>query len=93
MIVKHKYNGKEYTLSNENLQVGDKMYGISWGKITGDKYEHWYFDWRQIVSGWKSEPHVILDLHHSDYKLYSVRTNHGYGSIEHYFKIINIIKL
>jgi hypothetical protein len=90
MKVTHKYNGKVYTLTNENLQVGDKVYGISWGKVTGDKYDHWYFDWRNVVSGWKSEPHTIVDLHYSDYKPYEVHTDHGYSPVECYFKILYV---
>jgi hypothetical protein len=90
MIIKHKYHKKEYTLSNENLKVGDKVYSISWGKVTDDKYEHWYFDWRNVCSGWISEPHIIEDLHYSDYKPYEVRTNHGYSPVESYFKIIDV---
>ena len=48
MIVKHKYNGKEYTLTNENLQVGDKVYSISWGRSDSKNFtwNHEYFDWR-----------------------------------------------
>jgi hypothetical protein len=92
MIVKHKYNGKEYTLTNENLQVGDKVYSISWGRSDSKNFtwNHEYFDWRNLVSGWKSEPHTILDLHHSDYKPYEVHTDHGYGPVESYFKILYV---
>ena len=43
-----------------------------------------------LVSGWKSEPHTILDLHHSDYKPYEVHTDHGYGPVESYFKILYV---
>lgn len=95
MIIKHKYNGKEYTLSNENLEVGDEVYSISWGKtdIENKTYEHHHFDFKHCMSGWKSAPHVILDLHHSDYKPYEVHTNHGYGPVEAYFKIIDWVKL
>jgi hypothetical protein len=91
MIIKHKYNGKEYTLTNENLHEGDKVYGISWGRTIGDKHNHEYFDWRLVVSGWISEPHTITDMHYSkDDKAYEISTNHGYGPREHYFKILYI---
>jgi hypothetical protein len=36
MIVKHKYNGKIYTLTNENLHEGDKVYGIDWDLLKKD---------------------------------------------------------
>jgi hypothetical protein len=92
MIVKHKYNGKIYTLTNENLHEGDKVYGIDWGKIIDNKrLEHYHFDWRKVVSGWMGEPHTITDMHYSkDDKAYEISTNHGYGSREHYFKIISV---
>jgi len=91
MIVKHKYNGKEYTLTNENLHEGDKVYGISWGRTVDDKHNHEYFDWRLVVSGWKSEPHTITDMHYSkDDKAYEISTDHGYGPCEHYFKILYV---
>ena len=92
MIVKHKYNGKEYTLSNENLQNGDKVYPISRGKSNSEKftYEHWSFEWRYFMTGWISEPHTILDIHYSDYKPYEVHTSHGFSPIECYFKIISV---
>ena len=95
MIVKKKYNGKEYTLSNENLKNGDKVYPISNGRSNTEKftYDHHEFDWRFFCSGWKSEPHTIVDLHYSDYKPYEVHTSHGYGPAEKYFKIINTVKL
>jgi len=96
MIIKHKYNGKEYTLSNENLKVGDKVYSISWGKsdIETNTYEHYRFDFTFCMSGWISDPHIIEDLHHDKkYKPYEIRTNNGYGPVEAYFKIINTVEL
>jgi hypothetical protein len=90
MKVTHKYNGKVYILTNENLQNGDKVYPISSGKSNSKKftYEHWGFDWRNFMCGWISEPHTLLDIHYSNYKPYEVHTDHGFGPVEHYFKII-----
>jgi hypothetical protein len=90
MQTSYKYNGKKYTLTNEELSVGDKVYSISWGHIEDDKYFHEKFDFRNVVSGWKSDPHTIVDLHYSDYKPSEVHTNHGYGPKEGYFKIIKV---
>ena len=90
MIVKHKYNGKEYTLSNEDLKVGDKVYSISKGIIKDGKHVHENFDFKNVMSGWKSEPHTILDLHYSNYPPYEVHTDHGFGCVEQYFKILYI---
>ncbi len=90
MKVTHRYHNKIYTLSNENLQNGDKVYPISEGKCNTEKfiYEHWGFEWRNFMTGWISEPHTIKDIHYSDYKPYEVHTDHGFGPIEEYFKII-----
>jgi hypothetical protein len=97
MKVIHKYHGKTYTLSNENLQNGDKVYPISSGKSNSEKftYEHWGFEWRNFMTGWISEPHTIKDIHYSSYKPYEVHTDHGFGPVEEYFKIIqcsNVVK-
>lgn len=88
MKTKYVYENVEYTFSNENLKVGDKVFPISRGKVTDDKFEHWEFDFRDFMCGFPDEPHIILDLHHSNYKPYQSRTDHGYSPIECYFKII-----
>jgi hypothetical protein len=41
-----------------------------------------------VPSGFPDEQHTILDLKHSDYKPYQIRTDQGYGPIEKYYKII-----
>lgn len=74
-------------MTNEDLQVGDKVYPISHGRTKDGKYEHEYFDFRDFMSGYPDEPHTILDLHHSDDKGYEIRTDMGYGPREKYFKI------
>ncbi len=91
MIVKIKYFGKTYTLSNDNLQNGDAVYPISEGHLDKDgKYIHKNFIWGKYTCGFPNEPHIIKDLNYSDYKPYQIRTTSGYGPIEKYFKIIDI---
>lgn len=92
MIVSHTYNNKIYVLSNDDLKVGDEVYPISNG-ISDDKtftYKHKEFDFREHMSGFPNEPHIIKDLKYSHYKPYEIHTSYGYGPVEKYFKIISI---
>lgn len=89
MLVEHVHEKIRYTLSNENLKKGDKVFPIAWGRCL-DK-GGWIlhdFDFREIMSGFPNKPHIIEDLNYSDYKPYQVRTNNGYSPIECYYKII-----
>lgn len=88
MIVEYEYSGYIFVFSNEDLKTGDEVYSISDGRIIEDKYVHEEYDFRDFTSGFPDEPHTILDLNHSEYKPYQTRTDHGYGPIESYFKII-----
>lgn len=90
MKVEKVLNGIRYTLSNEGLTVGDKVYPIARGRCldNGGWILH-DFDFRDFMSGFPDEPHIILDLKHSkDYKPYEVRTNMGYSPVESYYKIV-----
>jgi len=96
MKVEKVLNGIRYTLSNQNLQVGDKVYPIARGRCLDNgewilheiEFESKYVEGLNR-SGFPDEPHTILDLEHSkDYKPYEVRTDMGYSPIECYFKII-----
>ena len=90
----HQFKGKLYKFSNKGLKAGDKVYPISSGFIGDDKkYYHEKFDFRDFMSGFPNSQHTIIDLHHSDYKPYEVRTDMGYSPIECYFKIINVSSL
>jgi len=92
MLVSHTYKNKIYVFSNEDLKVGDEVFPISNG-ISDSKtftYKHEKFDFREFMSGFPDEPHIIKDLHYSDYKPYEIRTDMGFGPIEKYFKIISI---
>jgi len=89
MIIQHTHNNIDYILSNENLKTGDKVYPISRGRTSGNTHIHYEYDFRDFMCGFPTEPHTILDLKHSDnYKPYEIRTDHGYGPLEMYYKIV-----
>ncbi len=87
MIIEQMHDRIRYTLSNENLQVNDEVFPIGRGRIKEDKTFILY-ELNYKFSGFPKKPHTILDLKHSDYKPYEVRTNYGYSPIESYYKII-----
>ena len=86
MITEYVHKGIRYTFSNENIQVGDKVFPIAHGRCLDGG--GWILHGFRYLSGFPDEPHTILDLHHSDYKPYQVHTDHGYGPVEIYYKII-----
>lgn len=92
MLSETVHAGKRYTLSNENLKVGDKVFPIAWGRCLDDGGWILHNFSYHTSSGFPDEPHTILNLKHSDYKPYQVRTNHGYSPVECYYKIIKIEK-
>lgn len=90
----HVQDGKKYKLSNQGLKAGDPVFPISQGFVGDDeKYHHQKFDFRNFMTGFPDEPHIILNLNHSDSKPFQVRTSHGYSPIECYFKIIEVEEL
>ena len=99
MEIEKYLDNYRYTLTNEKLQNGDRVYSIVSGRVREDgtfiisdiEFESRYVEGLN-TSGFPDEPHTIEDLKHSDYKPYQVRTDHGYGPIEKYFKIEKIEK-
>jgi hypothetical protein len=89
MNIEKVYNGIRYTLSNDNLETGDKVYSIGNGRCLDDG--GWILhnlDFRDFTSGFPDEPHTIKNLNYSDYKPSQVQTDFGYSPIECYYKII-----
>jgi len=93
MIVSHVHENKCYVFSNDDLEVGDKVFPISNGLTIDGKYTHKEFDYRDFMCGFPDGPHIIKNLHYSDYKPYEIYTSHGFGPVEKYFKIISINNL
>lgn len=89
MLVERVHNGIRYTLSNDDLKVGDKVYPIAEGRCleNGGWILHG-FDFRAVCSGFPDEPHTIKDLKYSESKPYEVHTDMGYSPKECYYKII-----
>jgi hypothetical protein len=81
-----------YTLSNDNLKEGDKVYPIASGRCTEDG--GWIlhnYDFRDFCTGFPNEPHTIVDLNFGNGnqgKAYEVRTDMGFSPIERYYKIV-----
>jgi hypothetical protein len=89
MEIEQTHNKIRYTLSNENLKVTDEVFPIGRGRIKDDgTFILRELDYRDFMCGFPDNPHTILDLRHSDYKPYEIRTDHGYSPIECYYKII-----
>lgn len=82
------HNSIRYTLSNEGLKNGDMVYPIAHGRILengGFILHDLWFD------SFPYNPHKILDMKYST-GAYEVRTDHGYGTPEKYFKILAMEK-
>lgn len=92
MKVEHIHEGKFYRFTNEDLLVGDLVFPIAHGHIIEGEFYFWEFDFRDFCSGFPDEPHTILDLKYSDDKAYEVRTSHGFGPKEIYFKLIDVVE-
>jgi len=90
MKVEKVHGEIRYTLSNEDLKESDKVFPIAHGRcLGGDEWILHNFDFRDFMSGFPNEPHIILNLKYdASYKPYEIRTNHGYSPRECYYKII-----
>ena len=89
MKVERVFKNIRYTLSNENLSNGDKVYPIAEGRTLDDgSFILHDFSWEDYMSGFPDEPHIILNINYSDYKPYEVQTDMGFSPVECYYKII-----
>ena len=91
MIIEKVHNEIRYTLSNENLKVGDKVFPIANGRCLDNR--GWIlhdFDFRDFMSGFPDEPHTIESLKYSTYKPYEVKTDMGFSPKECYYKVIKM---
>ena len=88
-------NGERYRylLSNDNLKVEDKVFPIGKGRVNGNNFHFYEFDWNKYSSSFPDDPHTIINLHYlsggkSFYKPYEVQTDKGWSPAESYFKIL-----
>jgi len=89
MKIEKHHKGIRYTLSNENLCVGDEVFSIARGRCLDDG--SWIlhdFDFRDYMCGFPNEPHIIENLKYGKSKSEEVNTNKGYSPRECYYKII-----
>lgn len=92
MKIEKIHNNFRYTLSNDNLKNGDKVYPIADGRCLEDgEFILHNFNYHDLLMEF-DDPHTILDLQHSNYKPYEVSTDKGYSPKEVYYKIIKIEK-
>lgn len=89
MKIETVHNNIRYTLSNDNLKVGDSVYPIAKGRVVNNnEFIYHNFDFSESMSGFPDDPDIIEDLNYSEYKPYEVRTDNGWSPKESYFKII-----
>jgi len=89
MKIETIHDNIRYTLSNDNLKVGDKVYAIGRGRIVDNKeFILHKLDFRDFMSGFPDDPDTIKNLNYSSLKPYEVHTDKGWSSKESYFKII-----
>lgn len=90
----------DYVFSNEGIVVGDETFTITDNQLidgectlTGLRLRSGMrSDEREYCTGFPNDPHIIQNLKHSDYRSHEVKTNHGYGPVESYFKVVKVIK-
>ena len=93
MKIEKMHNKIRYTLTNDNLVCGDKVYPIANGRCLDDgSFILHDFDFSMSCSGFPDKSHTILDLQYSKSKPYEVRTNKGFSPVECYYKIIKMEK-
>jgi len=89
MNVEHVHNGIRYTLSNDNLKVGDEVFPIAWGRRLDET--NWILhniDYRYEASGFPNDPHIIKEIKKIKKIPYEIVTEKGYSHYKCYFKII-----
>lgn len=90
----------DYVFSNEGITVGDETFTITDNRLvdgectlTGLRLRSGMrSDEKEYYTGFPNDPHIILDLEHSTDRSHQVRTNHGYGPVESYFKVVRVMK-
>lgn len=86
MKIEKVFDHIRYRLSNDDLKNGDKVFPIASGRCI-DNF-NWILYEINFNVGFPYNPHTILNINHSDYKPYQIKTDKGYSPIEVYYKII-----
>lgn len=92
MKVERVHDGIRYTLSNECLHHGDEVYPVAQGRQTENGWIIHNFDFRDFMSGFPTDPHIIKSFDNSLSKEKIINTNKGYSFSECYYKIIKCEK-
>jgi hypothetical protein len=92
MKVERVHDGIRYTLSNECLHHGDEVYPVAQGRQTENGWIIHNFDFRDFMSGFPADPHIIKSFDNSHPKEKIINTNKGYSFSECYYKIIKCEK-
>jgi hypothetical protein len=90
----------DYIFSNEGLAVGDQVFPIVDSQLIGSVWcltglrlrSGMQSDEKEYCTGFPNDPHTILNLNHSDDRSHEVRTTHGYGPVEGYFRLVKVIE-
>lgn len=92
MKVEKVYDGIRYTLSNECLHHGDEVYPVAQGRQTENGWIIHNFDFRDFMSGFPADPHIIKSFDNRHPKEKIINTNKGHSFSECYYKIIKCEK-
>ena len=88
MVVEKVHKGIRYTLSNDGLKTGDSVFPIARGRATDKGWILSDFRYEDYSTGFPEMPHTIVELYHSKYRPYEVKTNYGFGVKEMYYKVV-----
>ena len=91
---KGKFKAKLF-LCTTDIHEGDKVLSLLNGHfedVANDPFgSNVDWDYPEFLDYYPNEMHTILDMNHSDYEPYRIRTDHGYGSSGRYVKILGEI--
>ena len=88
MIVENVCDHIRYTLTNENLEIGDPVFPIGSGRITPDGFVFHKIKFNEALTDFPYEPHIILSFKPYNENVIDVQTNCGSSAKDCYFKII-----
>lgn len=85
--------GKEVLhLCTNKIAVGDSAFPFLHGGVAALEAKEAPWEIETYLTGWPNDPHIIEDMHYSDFKPYEIRTSKGFGPREDYFLVFKIPK-